>query len=830
MATLFAGVKPGEDLLANGRFDSDQMEVPACWLFTGGESGDCKCSMSGGPDGVPSVKFVNPGPELKTFALRQGGLTLVPGAKYRLSAKVRTKDLRSGNFGVAVVNYGWTREAKVGAIASDQDWTEYAAEIEMMPSRPTSEYSVVFFASKFTGEIEAAGLRLEAVSPDALAGSIKVSPGGDTRRPRLVPIRPRLARIPRARREVTFRFYGILPDRTVSGDCDVVLSTFDAETVVRTPLVVGETTVRLPEDAESGRMEVRIVRRADGVEILKDDYRFAVVDEPQDAVDSGRRLNNLVTELLSAPIGTDDAATFDFTLADESWVFLSLPKAGAAVELDGREVIGFGSLGGETFRRIAAGRHAVRTWGGKDARLVVRKVPEIFNYTPFANSRVKENGAYDWAFNERYVFPATTVQNGGYPKKDQLDTLKRRGGVWLENLNTTSISNADDLVRRLRTSPGIVGSRADGVTCDEQFFSKPSRLADYTTGLKAFNAAYKGDRLVYTWGVGKPSAPGVDQEFLSACVNASRGRGRMLSEVYCRTMESESAARDYLTDYLTGTMKALSGIYPGAAGSVGIILANFNQASVLSICHHPEVDCKYFLDLQLNVIANDPTFKDLTCTGYWGSYYADREILRWSMALLRHYCVEGATAMLSERFGYRYLPGHLVNPDFRTGLEGWSVTGAIAADQVAGLGDKQEARWYVAPGLGDHCARFMKVSGETARLVQTAKGLVPGRLYCLQGCVFDLKDVRAKRGDPRRIALELEPDEGVRIEKGLSWRHVSDSKSNSRTDGAFVNVEHVVFRALAPEVEIRISNAAAPDGSELGVNCISLCPYYPETL
>ena len=63
----------------------------------------------------------------------------------------------------------------------------------------------------------------------------------------------------------------------------------------------------------------------------------------------------------------------------------------------------------------------------------------------------------------------------------------------------------------------------------------------------------------------------------------------------------------------------------------------------------------------------------LGCIGNWGSYYGDMEMYRWSMALLRHYAVEGRTEMLSERYGYRYRPGLLANGDFRGSLKGWSA-------------------------------------------------------------------------------------------------------------------------------------------------------------
>jgi len=228
--------------------------------------------------------------------------------------------------------------------------------------------------------------------------------------------------------------------------------------------------------------------------------------------------------------------------------------------------------------------------------------------------------------------------------------------------------------------------------------------------------------------------------------------------------------------------------------------------------------------MQLNMIANDPLFEGIDTLSYWTCYYADREFYRWSMALARHYCVEGRTDMLSDKFGYRYLPGHVANCDFREGLEGWTAAGAVSASKIKGLGEDLERRWY-GGGIGDDFALFVKRPGETARLVQRAKGLVPGRLYCLQGCVFDAKAAREGRS-AGRADLDLAID-GVEIDKNLSWRHV-DKFTRPNKPVAVVNLVHTVFRATGTEAEISLSNAAAPDGSELGANFISLSPYYPE--
>ena len=822
--SLYGKVNPGENIISNGRFDSDQMKVPPCWLLSEG-SDECECNSSGGPGGIPCVTFSNTADKPGRFVLRQYGLTLVPGAKYRFSAKVRTKGFSSDNFGVSIANEGWTKEVRVGAIAPNQEWNDYTCIVEMIPSdHVKGKYFAVFYAVKYKGEISLADVRLEAVDECALAGTVKPSVGGDPRRPRLVPIRPLLAQIPSTRREVVFRFYGILPGGAKHADYDVVVSTSDSSTATRTVLDSVESTVALPMGSRDGRMIVSVLRRSDGSELLNDTYRFSVIDPPEDAVDSGRRLNTLVRELLNEESEADNA-DYSFSLAKASCVFLSISKADATVELDGQVVIDVASLNNETFRYVSAGRHTVKVRGGRGGRIIARKVPELFADSALQNSFVRENGNYNWAFCEKYVFPAMMGQIRGSIPRDKIPLFKRRGGVWLDAPHVTGCKSRDEFLKRIRESPGMTKPCFDGIECDELFFAKPSQFAEFSQALKAFNLEDSGEKLIFTCAVGRPCTPGVDQEFVSACANASRGRGRVIYEIYCRTKPTEAEARAYFEDYLKGSVKAYADLYPGAFDSLGVFLANFNQIPLISVHHHPEVDIKYFLDMQLNLIANDSAFEGLGSLSYWSCYYADRELFRWSMALARHYCVEGRTDMLSDKFGYRYLPGHLANGDFREGLLGWKLEGCgVSSEKIKGLGEKLERRWE-SGGVGDDFALFTKRPGETAYLSQKAIGLIPGRLYCLQGCVFDVK--AAREGYSAGLAALDLSIEGVEIDEKQSWRHI-DKRVTKNKPTAVVNLVHTVFRATGAEATVSISNAAAPDGSDLGANYISITPYYSD--
>ena len=174
------------------------------------------------------------------------------------------------------------------------------------------------------------------------------------------------------------------------------------------------------------------------------------------------------------------------------------------------------------------------------------------------------------------------------------------------------------------------------------------------------------------------------------------------------------------------TMRRFNAFFPNAAAGTGIIFGNFNQIPIISLEHDPAVDFKYFLDMQVNLIANSPDFAGLATTGYWGTYYGDEELVRWSFLLMRHYAVEGHKDMLSARYGFKYNPGFLANGDFADGLKGWTASpaadGSIRTDTIAGYGKNSQGRWG-GGNAGDTVCVLTRQAGQPNRISQTAQGL-----------------------------------------------------------------------------------------------------------
>ena len=830
----FARIAPGDNLLSNGVLYTDRTDTPPMYWSAQSDTKFFEYSPSGGPEDKSYVKLVNlSDTPAQESSLRQYDLKLVTGGKYKLSAKVRTIDFHSPHCGLLVCNNGWTKSAGFQTLPANQDWTLMETEI-IVPETTKDAYFFAIFASQFTGEADFADVKLEALSADALEGSTASGLANACGKAMLVPWEPLLTKIAAADRKATFKLFG--SDTANAEKYDLLVSFSDTADTVKQPLVKGINTVILPETAKSGIMTLIVLDREDGEKVFELPNDYEVVNVPQVAPGAQKRLNNLCTEILNQPILARKAAQeFHFSTLKTGWIFLAAQNAMAddlEIILDGQlTVIKADTPRLENFREVGIGEHTLTVTGAVNGgNMVVRSIAETLNYCPGTNGVVPENPPYDWDFQVKYGLPAITTQNGGSIPDDKVDWFHGQGYKWLANLNTSGLKSNDELTGLLNGSAGMSQDKFDGVTCDEQFFNQPMVLARYTKGLRAYKNTK--NHLIYSWIVGKPATPGIDEDYVSATLNASHGRGKLLIENYCRTQPDEAAVMDYLDLYITETVRRYRRLFPHAVESLGVILGNFNQVPVLSLHHHPEVDMKYYLDMQFNLLANDPAFEGLATVGYWGSYYADHEFHRWSYMLLRHYVVEGHTEMLSEKYGFSYIPGHVINGDFVGSFDGWTTNGNVSLDKVNDFANTSQNRWGGNHGVGDTFAVFTKKADEISTATQIAKNLVPGKAYLLEFCTFDVDYVKNHISDWRDFGIRAVLGEGAEIRQDLSWQHIDkrgDKGRYAHNNGvARPNLHHIVFIATQPEVEITLNNALAAPGEKLGVNYFSVTPFLLE--
>jgi hypothetical protein len=829
-AATHAAVAAGENLLINGAFDAEQVDFPEFWSPS--SSKNVLYLRTGGPEGKKAALVLkSDGTAAGEASARQQGLTLVAGGTYKLSAFIRTKGFKSRNAGLIVHNSGWINDIGLKTFPADSEWTFLEKTFVLFPSKG-NEYGVALFAVGLTGEIAFADVRLEAVSEDALKGS--TSQMALVKVPRLIPIQPLLNQIPAVRPELTFKFYGTLSGRPDAYECQL---TVDGNRIPQQtfPLQAGKVTVKLAGlPCGNYALQALLRQRETQEKVLEVRYPFSLVGVPVFDSRAIRPLNNLVSELISQPVKADAAPqTFTFANPRDGWVFMALeagsPTPDLTVVIDGCETVITASTDRlEAFRELTMGEHRVAVSGcTAGARLLVRSVPEIFDYPPCANSQVKENGPYDWAFMKRHILPAVTTLNGGRLPGDAQPEAKARGLKWLANFNVAPVDNPSNVRERMEKHAGMTQPQYDGFTSDELFFGRAT-IDNYTQALWGLHNPE--NRLIYTWIVGKPGISSLHTDFISASLNVSQGRGRLLFEAYCHPQPNEELAAAYLDNMIGETMRRFNAFFPNAAAGTGIIFGNFNQIPIISLEHDPAVDFKYFLDMQVNLIANSPDFKNLATTGYWGTYYGDEELARWSFKLMRHYAVEGNREMLSARFGFTYHPAFLANGDFAEGLKGWTVSpaaeGAVRTETLAGYGKNSQGRWG-AGKAGDTVCVMTRQSAATNRISQTVHGLKVGKAYCLQFVTADRTDVTGKKYNPRQFGVNVEL-EGVERIAGKSFVHVDRRKGGRyehNDNVAKINLNRIVFRAASPAQVVAFSDAAAAPGEELMVNFIQLKPY-----
>ena len=816
VASAFEG-----NVLLNGSLLADQTDVPSWWSLTGAKE-RMVLESSGGPKGAPAVRLIGKAGEKGGVLLRQYGLSVATNGRYKVSCWVKAKDFTQNQKGKTnnflIHNKGWEKSWGLAFPAGTYDWKRVERVVKV---RPSTTYGVALTVKNFTGEISVAGLSIAAADAETAAQTSESEFVAGAKELRLIPRRPLLCAVPEETREIEFELSGVLKDGEAGGYRIVLENAGDRQEL---PCALGNFKLKVKSAPKVGTFDLSVVKKADGAVAHKRHFTYRTVKAP--ASFKGRKLNTLVTELVREKIAANGSATYAFDLMSVSWVFMSADAA--KVEIDGKTVIGPDTPRHETFRLLDAGRHELAVSGAKGGEVIVRKIPELFDYCPAA-SVVPEGPAFDWAFQERHVLPAVTVMNGGKIPDDRVEDFHRRGYRWLANMNSRNLKDPDDLVKRLRANPGMTDARYDGVTCDEQFYHEPNHISRFAKGLWALEDI--PGRSVYTWIVGRATGSAIDRDFMSATVNASRGTGKLLTEIYLGTCASEEEARGHIRARAVGAVSDIRKYMPWAIGNYGVVLGNYTQFPRISLALHPEVDYRYYLDMQFNLIANDPAFEGMGCTGVWGSYYADAELHRWTFLLMRHYFVEGNREMLSPKYGFTYIPGHLANGDFNEGLSGWTATGNVKAAEKYGLG-KAESRWRSKREQGDLYAEFTRGEGAASSLRQTLKGLTPGKRYMLGFMSFDAKMPDRAKAKGRRFGLTAGFKSGAEMVPELCWEHIDRRGPRKRGKrGPFetkVNYQYYVFKATAETAELEITDADVKPGKGVGVNGISVRPYLEE--
>ena len=267
-----------------------------------------------------------------------------------------------------------------------------------------------------------------------------------------------------------------------------------------------------------------------------------------------------------------------------------------------------------------------------------------------------------------------------------------------------------------------------------------------------------------------------------------------------------------------------------------ILALGYMSAPPETLDNCPNANFLVFMDMQMKALATDPTYKDLYGVEWYHSAYADEEALRWSVQLIRHYCIEGKQDLLSTD---PYLLTHLQNGDFAEGTTGWTVEpaepGSMAVRSHEGLSCLETRFPQVEQGKTFLWLRRSAAGPNILR--QTIRSLKSGRAYSLKMMVCDYRDLTQGR-DERREHKPSVQIEGAQMIPAASFREVFASgraghgfeKFNAQ-NSLWITYHRLVFRAAGTTAQLTISDWESGDkpggavGQELALNYIGVQPY-----
>jgi len=271
---------------------------------------------------------------------------------------------------------------------------------------------------------------------------------------------------------------------------------------------------------------------------------------------------------------------------------------------------------------------------------------------------------------------------------------------------------------------------------------------------------------------------------------------------------------------------------PDAKSRLSFMMSGYISAGAWNINIYPESDIKYSMDYFFWKFATDPELKGIFAIGCYDINNCDEERVRWIGKLMRHYCVEGRTDRLAEKYGITCNPGHLKNCDFDDKFQNWTAVPA-EADTLKPwyrrhYGALMQLRQSETGGLGDHAALFVRSQKAPNKLFQTAKNLIPGKKYSLHFVTADPEDVAKAKEVKETFVFNVDiSDAEIVPELG----YVFKKRFNSKTRPMICN-HKVVFIPKKSEVTITFhdwKNDKEPgeaSGSKRILNFVNLTPYF----
>ena len=559
-------------------------------------------------------------------------------------------------------------------------------------------------------------------------------------------------------------------------------------------------------------------------------------------------LNNFVTELLNER-GVNDV-TREFSNPREGWIFLSLSgqKRTAAREvpnvyLDERSEFlclrrnpDNGAY--EAMAYLPEGKHALRVQHAGASTLIVRAIPQLGFHAYPAAPLIKEHGVYDWPYVERYILPHVNAIVGGASGSPEFAQWVREGRKWiascpLPGMNSETPPSVDAVIAPWMASPGTAEPQYHGIIVDEFVENAEGNYKAWAKAVRHLRTEPRFTGKMF-YGYCGNFYPSPDESSMALYRTVLDCGYRFALERYLREEPTLESTRLSLLKKLQHTHNAWTKAFPGFERQLVMNLGYLSAPPETSNVN-PGTNYLVFSDMQLRLLATDPTFWGLFGVMEYGVGYADEETLRWVYRLFRHYCIEGARTPLTND---PYILPHVENPDFADGLQGWNVAsaveGSIRTKQMAGFGWLQGRFQNVDPPSADGDQfLWMKRSADKPNTVsQTMKKLQPGRLYSLKLITADLGNLDKEQ----RLAVSVHISDADIQEKGsfqsvfrTCYSHIGQFGITSQ---AWMNYHRILFRPRNANPEVTISDWLHPDapegpiGQELAINFVEVQPFF----
>lgn len=227
----------------------------------------------------------------------QGGLKLVPGERYRISAYVKTRNFSCIRGGIVVPNYSWRGEAGINKIPADTGGKWQKLEMEITCIAPaynksarlfgSEVYSFAIFAIGGKGEFMLSSPSLVPVSERAQKESCRLYPYRKVRR--IVLLEPLFSQIPDRNGKLEF-FWSHDAEAAIR----VVIQTPRKSITVKGELKNHRASVILP-DLPQGKHQMRVVLNGNAGKNGQIHEELDVITVvPAKNPPEAKRLNNLV--------------------------------------------------------------------------------------------------------------------------------------------------------------------------------------------------------------------------------------------------------------------------------------------------------------------------------------------------------------------------------------------------------------------------------------------------------------------------------------------------------------------------------------------------------